>query len=133
MFGGDQTLQIIIKAVDQATGVFKSVQASLDKTQRSFADTATASQRFGIGLAAATTAAGGLGYAALKAAGDMEQTEVAFTTMLGSGEKAQQFMRQLIQFAKTTPFTLTGLNEASKQLLAYGFAQEEVIPNLTAL
>src|SRR3954466_10962174 len=119
MFGGDSTLQIIIKAVDQATGVFKSVEASVKKTQRSFADTAAASTKFAIGLGVAATAAGGLGYAALKAAGDMEQTSVAFTTMLGSGEKAQQFIAQLIQFAKTTPFTLTGLNEASKQLLAY--------------
>ncbi|OJY74676.1 MAG: hypothetical protein BGP12_06900 [Rhodospirillales bacterium 70-18] len=133
MLGGDSTLQIIIKAVDQATGVFKSVQQAVERQQRSFADTAAASQKFAIGLGVAATAAGGLGYAALKAAGDMEQTSVAFTTMLGSGEKAQQFIQQLIQFAKTTPFTLVGLEQASKQLLAYGFAQEEVIPNLTAL
>lgn len=133
MLGGDSTLQIIIKAVDQATGVFKSVEASVKRTQTSFADTAAASQRFAIGLGIAATAAGGLGYAALKAAGDMEQTTVAFTTMLGSGEKAQQFIQQLIQFAKTTPFTLTGLETASKQLLAYGFAQEDVLPNLKAL
>ncbi len=131
--GGDTSLQIIIKAVDQATGVLKSVQQAIDKQQKSFADTAAASQKFAIGLGVAATAAGGLGYAALKAAGDMEQTTVAFATMLGSGEKAQQFIQQLIQFAKTTPFTLVGLEQASKQLLAYGFAQEEVIPNLTAL
>src|SRR4051812_24167188 len=111
MFGNDSTLQIIIKAVDQATGVFKSVEAQLSKSQTSFAQTAAASQKFAFGLGIAATAAGGLGYAALKAAGDMEQTTVAFTTMLGSGEKAQAFIAQLIQFAKTTPFTLVGLED----------------------
>lgn len=131
--GGDSTLQIIIKAVDQATGVFKSVQQSLDKHQRSFADTAAASQKFALGLGIAATAAGGLGYAALKAAGDMEQTKIAFETMLGSASKADDFIKQLVSFAKTTPFELKGLNQAAKQLLAYGFAQEEVIPNLKAL
>lgn len=133
MFGGDSALQIIIKAVDQATGVFKSVQDAVEKHQKSFAETAAASQKFALGLGIAATAAGGLGYAALKAAGDMEQTTVAFSTMLGSGEKAQKFIQQLVQFAKTTPFTLTGLEDASKQLLAYGITQEKVIPDLTAL
>src|SRR3954451_4673246 len=111
--GGDSTLQIIIKAVDQASGVFRSVQQAVDKQQRSFAVTAAASSKFALGLGVAATAVGGLGYAALKAAGDMEQTKVAFTTMLGSGEKAKEFIAQLVQFAKTTPFTLTGLEDAA--------------------
>ena len=113
--------------------MFRSVKDQVDKTQRTFADTAAASSRFALGLGVAATAVGGLGYAALKAAGDMEQTTVAFTTMLGSGEKAKEFIAQLIQFAKTTPFTLTGLEDAAKQLLAYGFAQEEVLPSLKSL
>lgn len=133
MFGNDSTLQIIIKAVDQATGVFKSIESSLNRTQHSFADTAAASTKFAIGLGAGVTAIGGLGYAALKAAGDMEQTQVAFSTMLGSGEKAQQFINQLIQFAKATPFNLTGLEEASKELLAFGVDMKDVIPDLTTL
>jgi tape measure domain-containing protein len=133
MFGNDSTLQIVIKAVDQATGVFRSVRNSLDETERRFERSANASRTFALGLGAAAVAVGGLGFAAIKAAGDMEQTRIAFETMLGSAEKADEFVKQLVSFAKTTPFELTGLNTAAKQLLAYGFAQEEVIPNLKAL
>ncbi len=33
-----------------------------------------------------------------------QNATVAFTTMLGSGEKAQSFLDNLYQFALTTPF-----------------------------
>lgn len=130
---GDNSINIIIKAVDNASGVFRTVSSSIEQHRKQFEQTADASKSFAIGLGAAVAAVGGLGYAALKSAGDMEQTRIAFTTMLGSGEKAQAFMDQLVSFAKRTPFTLTGLQDASKQLMAYGIEQEKVIPNLTSL
>lgn len=37
------------------------------------------------------------------------------------------------EFAKATPFELTGLREQSKLLLAYGFSASEIIPTLTSL
>src|SRR5690349_5662544 len=119
---GEQSLNIVIKAFDQASTVFTRIQANVNKLNFNFEEAQAASNKFALGLAAGATAVGGLGYAALKAAGDMEQTTVAFTTMLGSGEKAKAFVAQLIDFAKRTPFTLVGLEDASKQLLAYGIA-----------
>jgi tape measure domain-containing protein len=133
MFGSNETLSIVIKARDEASRVFSDVERNAVSLHRRLESAAGASRTFALGLAAGTAAIGGLGYAALKAANDMEQTRVAFETMLGSAGKADTFVRQLVDFARTTPFELSGLQTAAKQLLAYGFAQEEVIPNLRAL
>lgn len=75
-------------------------------------------------------AAGGF---ALKAAGDFEQTQLAFETMLGSADKAKTFIGELFDFAAQTPFEIGDLTEASKRLLAYGLQTKDVIPVLTDL
>ena len=81
-------------------------------------------------LAGATAAAGTF---ALKTASAAETTEISFTTMLGSEEAALSMMEELADFAAHTPFELSGLQTATRQLLAYGFTAEDVIPMLTAV
>jgi tape measure domain-containing protein len=63
----------------------------------------------------------------------MEQSTVAFTTMLGSSEKAARFLKDLRDFAAQTPFEFTELQDASRKMLAFGFAAKEIIPTLTAV
>lgn len=58
--------------------------------------------------------------------GQFQQLEIAFETMLGSTEKANDLMAQLTQTAAKTPFDLQGVAQGAKQLLAYGTAAEEV-------
>lgn len=70
---------------------------------------------------------------ALSTASAAETTEVSFTTMLGSAEAAEAMMQRLADFAARTPFELSGLQDATRQLLAYGFTAEDVIPMLTAV
>lgn len=70
---------------------------------------------------------------ALKTASAAETTEISFTTMLGSEEAALSMMETLADFAAHTPFELSGLQTATRQLLAYGFTAEDVIPMLTAV
>ncbi|MBR2236344.1 MAG: tape measure protein [Prevotella sp.] len=65
--------------------------------------------------------------------GEFQKLEVAFTTMLGSGEKADALMQQLTKTAATTPFDLKGVADGAKQLLAYGTAAEEVNDTLIHL
>ena len=79
------------------------------------------------------TAAAGVGAFALSTASAAETTEMSFTTMLGSAEAAEQMMSRLADFAARTPFELSGLQTATRQLLAYGFQAEDVIPMLTAV
>lgn len=69
----------------------------------------------------------------VKVRGQFQQLEIAFKTMLGSGEKASKLMNQLVRTAATTPFDLQGVAQGAKQLLAYGIAAEDVNDTLIKL
>lgn len=133
LFGSDQSINIVVKARDEASKIFDTVAKNASGMSDRLDAATEGSKKLALGLGVAVTAAAGLGYAMLKSASDMEQTRVAFETMLGSAEKADAFIKDLVNFARTTPFELKGLEQSAKQLLAYGFAQEEVLPNLKAL
>ena len=62
----------------------------------------------------------------VKVRGEFQQLDVAFTTMLGSKEKADRLMAQIVDTAAKTPFTLTEVAAGAKQLLAYQVAAEDV-------
>lgn len=74
-----------------------------------------------------------LGGAALKMAGDMEQAQVAFTTLLGSASEAEKFVKDLQGFAAETPFEMKGLQDSARKLLAFGFQSKQVLPMMTAI
>lgn len=65
--------------------------------------------------------------------GEFQQLEVAFTTMLGSSEKANVLMVQLTETAAKTPFDLQGVANGARQLLAYGTSAEDVNETLIRL
>lgn len=78
-----------------------------------------------VGIAIGTVTAG-IGFL-LNRAGGEEQTMIAFETMLGSMEKAKDLMSDIKQFADITPFNTEEVVQASKGLLAFGVAQEDII------
>jgi len=61
-------------------------------------------------------------------AADVEVLEKSFKTLLGSGKQAAQMLKDVTQFSGSTPFQITEVAPAAKQLLAFGFAAGEVIP-----
>ena len=65
--------------------------------------------------------------------GQFQKLEVAFNTMLGSADKADALMAQLVRTAAITPFDLEGVAQGAKQLLAYGMEAENVNETLTRL
>ena len=65
--------------------------------------------------------------------GEFQQLEVAFKTMLGSEDKANALMQQLVKTAATTPLYLQGVANGAKQLLAYGENVENVNDDLIRL
>lgn len=69
----------------------------------------------------------------VKVRGEFQQLEVSFNTMLGSEEKADALMQQLIRTAATTPFDLQSVANGAKQLLAYGENVENVNDDLIRL
>ncbi|HEY1188530.1 MAG TPA: tape measure protein [Gemmata sp.] len=66
-------------------------------------------------------------------AAEFEQNQIAFETMLGSAEKATQVMGDLRKFAAETPFSSKEVTEGARQLLAYGFAADDLIPSLKTI
>jgi len=86
-----------------------------------------------IGAAAGTAAIVSMGRTGLQTAAQLETTNIAFTTMLGSAEKASGFMADMRQFAKTTPFDLPGLSKAASSLISIGVQQDKIIPIMTTL
>lgn len=69
----------------------------------------------------------------VKVRGEFQQLEIAFTTMLKSKEDADRLLKQAVDLAAKTPFTLQDVGGAAKQLLAYGFAARDVTRNIEML
>lgn len=121
---GKLTVAIAADAAAFHTELSK-VQQSLGGLQRTvnIASTVIAAAFMGIGVAAATMG--------LKFAADLEQAKIGFTTMLGSAMKADVYLRDMQEFAKRTPFEFPELLDASRRMIAFGFASEDVLPMLT--
>jgi tape measure domain-containing protein len=73
------------------------------------------------------------GMAVLGQASSMQQAEMAFVSFLGSAEKSKQFLDDLAKFAAKTPFEFPQLVEASKQMMAFGFAAQDILPMMTSI
>ena len=128
------------------TGDNSNFMRKLEETQRGIRNTSRLVEQeggsiealFGRMTKAATAFAAGfsakeIGENIIKIRGEFQQLEVAFTTMLGSSEKASALMSQLTATAAKTPFDLQGVANGARQLLAYGTAAEDVNETLVRL
>lgn len=64
---------------------------------------------------------------------EFQKLEITFNTLLGSKEKSDMLMSQLIKTAAITPFDMRSVTEGAKSLLAYGVAAEDVNKTLIGL
>jgi len=137
----DLTLKMLLFGEDRtASRSLKSLGDNADSTGKHLSGVGTSAVAMGaaIGTMAAqgATALLRMGGSAIKSgvqtAAAMEQANISFTTLLGSGKQAQTFLGDLSKFAAATPFELPGLVDASRQLLGAGAAAKDVIPTLTA-
>jgi tape measure domain-containing protein len=76
---------------------------------------------------------GAAGAVGIKTAAQMETANIAFTTMLGSADKAKSFLGDLSKFAAKTPFDLPGLQTSAQSLISIGIDSSKVIPIMTTL
>lgn len=74
-----------------------------------------------------------LWWAVLNLADKLEQSTLSFTTMLWSATEAKNLLVDLSTFAKSTPFEIQWIRDTAKQLLAFWFSAEEIIPTLRSL
>lgn len=106
----------------------KQIEESGVSVEQMFRRMTTAVAAFGAGFTAQQFVS-----QVTKVRGEFQQLEVAFNTMLGSKEKADVLMSQLVKTAAITPFDLQGVANGAKQLLAYGTAAEDVNGTLVRL
>lgn len=57
----------------------------------------------------------------------VENAQIAFESLLGSVEKADKMMSDVMQFAKDTPFDTQGVVDGVKQMLVYGIESKKVL------
>lgn len=74
-----------------------------------------------------------LGNATIMANARMEQSNIAWNTLLGSAEAASKMIKELQVFGAKTPFEFEGLDKTAKMLKAMGFEGKEIIPTLTSI
>lgn len=63
----------------------------------------------------------------------VEQSKIAFETLLGSQEKALQMMKDIDTFAANTPFEKTNLTPLVQQLIGMGFEANKALPIINVL
>ncbi len=117
---------LVLKLKDLATRGLNKIDRGLNKLSASVRGTR-------LGFVAAGVAVLGLGISFVKAAGQIEQWRISFTTMLGSAERADILLGKIKQFAKETPFDLPQVVKGGRALLAFGIEADKIIPTMKAL
>jgi tape measure domain-containing protein len=126
-------------AIDNVSKSLNSLKTNSESTDSAFGNLA---KSLATGLAisvgsraldAVAAAMGSVKSAAIDLNSNLEQNKIAFTTMLGSAQKADDFLRQLSKFANETPFEFPELEQAAKKMLAFGIESKDVVPTLTAV
>jgi tape measure domain-containing protein len=69
----------------------------------------------------------------LMAAGQFEQTTIAFETMLGSAKETQEILNKLTIFAAKTPFEMPEITQAARGLIQFGERGDELMETLNIL
>lgn len=130
----DQTLNVRITADDKASGVLRGLQGTIGGLGNTLGSAAKGLATVGLGLGAGALGLGtvvaktGIDFLAMK-----ESAMVAFSTILGSGDKATQLMNELQVAAAKTPYEFEQLSSGAKMLAAVGTEAKDIVPTLTRI
>jgi tape measure domain-containing protein len=119
---------------EAGTGFAGSFKRSISGLSSGFA---TIAKGAGLVAGVATAAGGALAAFGIKGAASLEQTQVAFTSLLGSSKAATDQIQQLQKFAAATPFSQQDVFGYAQQYFALansiGLAKDQVQPFLTTV
>ena len=116
---GGAAVNIVINAIDNYSKELERSKRMTEALNRSIKLAA-------IGIA-------GVFALAANEAAKFETSTIAFTSMMGSAKDSKQFLGELADFSRRTPFTLPGVEEGAKKLMAYGVEADKIIDILTVL
>ena len=124
-----------LRKINSDLGKFKKKAVNTNKkiqsSNKSFMGTLGGIRAAYIGVAAVV--GGVFARAMIKNASEMEQSRIAFETMLGDADQASILLKKISDFARKTPFDLPGVVSGAQKLLAYNISAEKILPTLKSL
>jgi tape measure domain-containing protein len=115
--------------IKSATSNTEKLNGAVNQAQKSLSGLGGA---LGIGLGVAGVVS--FGREVVKSLVNYEYFSASLRTLMqGDAQAAKALENQLVETAKTTPFSLVEVQDATKQLLAYGFSAGKVVENIRML
>ena len=115
--------------IKSATSNTEKLNGAVGQAQKSLSGLGGA---LGVGLGAAGIVS--FGREVVKSLVNYEYFSASLRTLMnGDAQAAKALENQLVETAKTTPFSLVEVQDATKQLLAYGFSAGKVVENIRML
>ena len=124
-------LKVLVEAeVGKALQEFERLNKKVDEGKKKTASLGDALDKLSGPSTVLAGALAGAGVAAIKFAGNLEQTQLALEVLLGDAAKATQIKDEWTQLAAATPFDSADIDEAGKKLLAFDIEANKVTETL---
>lgn len=124
-------LKVLVEAeVGKALQEFERLNKKVDEGKKKTASLGDALDKLSGPSTVLAGALAGAGVAAIKFAGNLEQTQLALEVLLGDAAKATQIKDEWTQLAAATPFDSADIDEAGKKLLAFDIEANKVTDTL---
>jgi tape measure domain-containing protein len=125
------TVEIILAAKDQASKVTRQAFNSIQNTANSAMSTIKTSATVASAAVMAVSAA--VGKMGIDFNAGMEQSQIAWETLLGSADEAKKTIDDLLKLGAQTPFEFEGLDKSAKLLNMAGFEGDKLKNTLVAV
>lgn len=124
-------LRVVVEAeVERALQNFEKLNKGVEKSATKTKKLSEALDKIAKPAMIVSTALAASGVAAVKFAGELEQTQIALEVLLKDAEKASQIKDEWTQLASSTPFSTSDIDSAGKKLLAFNIESEKVTDTL---
>lgn len=124
-------LRVVVEAeVERALQNFEKLNKGVEKAEKKTTNLSKALDKIAKPAMIVSTALATSGVAAIKFAGELEQTQIALEVLLKDAEKATQIKDEWTQLASSTPFSTSDIDSAGKKLLAFNIESEKVTDTL---
>ena len=126
-------LALVISALDRATRPLQKIGQTVSEVGRKAQNVGRTLAGAGARVTALSAPLGALGGIAVNAFGQVEMMEVRWNAATGSAEEGERVLKRLMDFTKSTPFQIQGVDAAARQLHAAGFEGEALMKQLNTL
>lgn len=125
---GRKTFSAVLKIDDKVTSQIKKIPSVISKIKNSIFSLKTLAGGVITGIATKKLIAD-----PVSLADEFQTCQIGFKTMLKSKKKATKFMDSAKKFASVTPFDTSAVVSNAQRMLAYGFSDKDIIPDLTKI